>query len=242
MVIVLLPMKDPAGAKQRLAAFLTPAERAGLAWAMFTDVCEALLGSALCDGAVVVSSSSRLLSHAAACGLQTMEETGQSSESRSVDAASRLLASRGAEAVLRLPGDIPLVRAADVDELLSVPLKPPACLIVPSRDGSGTNALLRTPPTVFPSRFGPNSRMLHGQEAEEAGADFVILENLRISLDVDDVSDLEAFLAMRAGGGAHTYGFLESIGVPERISKVELTADYKARPISRSTKRGARPR
>lgn len=221
MAIILIPMKDPAGAKQRLAMFLTPAERAGLAWSIFRDVAEAALGSVRCEGAVVVSSCGRLLEHAAHLGLKTLEEEAQFSESRSVDAASRLLASQGAEAVLRLPGDIPLIRARDLDELLAVPLGSRAALLVPSRDGSGTNALLRTPPTIFPSRFGPNSRILHEQEAEAAGADLVILENPHISLDIDEGSDLEAFLAIRSEGGAHTYAFLESIGIPERLEKLK---------------------
>ena len=30
-----------------------------------------------------------------------------------------------------------------------------------SLEGTGTNALLRTPPDLFPSRFGPNSLALH---------------------------------------------------------------------------------
>jgi 2-phospho-L-lactate/phosphoenolpyruvate guanylyltransferase len=220
MAIVLVPMKDPAGAKQRLSGFLTPAERSGLAWAMFRDVSEALLAGVRRESAVVLSCCSRVLRHAVSVGLAALREEQQVSESRSVDEASRILASRGADAVLRLPGDIPLIRGRDVDELLAVPLRAPGALLVPSRDGTGTNALLRTPPALFPSRFGPNSRILHEREAEAAGAELVIVHNPRISLDIDEVEDVEAFLAMRGGGGAHTHAFLESIGVPERLEKV----------------------
>ncbi len=44
----------------------------------------------------------------------------------------------------------------------------PSVVIVPSHDGTGTNALLRSPPDLFPSHFGPESFALHLKEAETA--------------------------------------------------------------------------
>jgi len=67
-------------------------------------------------------------------------------------------------------------------------------LIVPSRDGTGTNAILRTPPTLFPSHFGSGSFAKHLAEAESARAQVVIRRNPRIEIDVDDESDLRTLL------------------------------------------------
>jgi len=61
------------------------------------------------------------------------------------------------EALLRLPIDIPLATARDIDALFANMQDAPATVIVPSRDGTGTNALLRSPPTLFRSHFGPGS-------------------------------------------------------------------------------------
>jgi 2-phospho-L-lactate guanylyltransferase len=63
---------------------------------------------------------------------------------------------------------------------------------VPSRDGTGTNALLRSPPTLFPSHFGPNSFALHSDEAERSRARVRIIRNPRIALDIDEPDDLVA--------------------------------------------------
>jgi 2-phospho-L-lactate guanylyltransferase len=108
--------------------------------------------------------------------------------------------------VLRLPADLPLAQAPDIDQLLSIELRAPAALVVPSRDGSGTNALARTPPDLFPSHFGLDSFAIHKREAERAGAQFVVVANERLALDIDDPSDVEAFLEL--GAGTRTFDFL----------------------------------
>jgi len=67
-------------------------------------------------------------------------------------------------------------------------------VIVPSRDGTGTNAMLRTPPTLFPSHFGGGSFAKHLAEAENANARVVVRRNSRLEMDVDDEADLRALL------------------------------------------------
>jgi len=63
-------------------------------------------------------------------------------------------------------------------------------ILVPSRDGTGTNAILRRPPDIFPSQFGPGSFARHLAAARAAGISWRILENPRIALDLDDPDDL----------------------------------------------------
>jgi 2-phospho-L-lactate guanylyltransferase len=66
--------------------------------------------------------------------------------------------------------------------------------IVPSRDGTGTNALLRTPPRLFASHFGEGSFAKHLAEAKRASAQIFLRRNFRLEMDVDDESDLHALL------------------------------------------------
>ena len=61
----------------------------------------------------------------------------------------------GVERVLLVPGDCPLLDPAELDELLARPPEPPSALIVPDRHGTGTNALLLTPPDALTPSFGP---------------------------------------------------------------------------------------
>ena len=140
----------------------------------------------------VASREPRALGWARAQGWETIVETEQISESHSVDAASRLCEERGIGAALRLPMDLPLATAGDIDAILAEAQSPPSAILVPSRDGTGTNALLRSPPTLFPSHFGPNSFAQHLEEAERCGARVKILRNPRIALDIDELDDLHA--------------------------------------------------
>ena len=209
MNALLIPVKDPARAKTRLGELLSADERAALVWAMFEDLRRAVGQTTLAERIVLVSSYAPALAEARALGWEVLIEEAQISESASVDWASQKLAEQGCDGVLRLPADVPLIRGADIDELLAVPLIAPAVLLVPSRDGTGTNAILRTPPDLFPSHFGPNSLALHKAEAAGVGARCALVENERIALDIDEPSDVTALLAR--GHGTQAYNLLTTI-------------------------------
>ena len=203
MKAILLPIKNPDNPKSRLSELMTLDDRRSLAWAMYADVARAIAASGTRASVFVVTGFEAAREHALSMGFEVLFENEQVSESESVDNASRILAARGFEAVLRLPGDIPLLRPHDVDELITAEIPTPGALMVPSFDGTGTNALMRTPPKLFPSRFGPNSLAHHKEEALRAGAACTVLENPRIALDIDEPSDLRRFMAM--GKGTETY-------------------------------------
>ena len=63
--------------------------------------------------------------------------------------------------------------------------------IVPDRHGSGTNALLVSPPALVEPAFGPDSLALHRAAAADAGATVVELDG-PLSLDLDTTADLLA--------------------------------------------------
>ncbi|HWP43911.1 MAG TPA: 2-phospho-L-lactate guanylyltransferase [Blastocatellia bacterium] len=215
MKAVLIPVKDPSRGKTRLARLLSPEERRQLAWAMFEDVCRAVKPAAAPDRVVVVTSFAPAIELARSLEWEVIIEQSQLSESASVDRASRLLKARGFDLVMRLPADVPLVRTEDIDELLSVELRPPAALLVPSREGTGTNAIIRTPPDLFPSRFGPGSLALHTEEAARAGAECIIKHNPQIALDIDEPSDIEAL--MRSGHGTRAFDLLSRMNLKFEI-------------------------
>jgi len=210
VLAILIPVKDLAHAKQRLAATLPQEARTRLAHAMLEDAFAAVAGVRERVPVFVVSSDSGALAAARARGWVCLPETRQTSESDSVDAASRICVARGVTALLRLPIDIPLVRAADVEAVLAACPAAPGAVLVPSQSGVGTNALLRTPPDLFRSCFGPGSLARHLEEARTVNAEVRILRNPRIELDVDDEADLRA-LAAHEGLGSHTAAALRSL-------------------------------
>jgi len=213
---LLLPVKDLQNAKQRLAEALTPEERFAFAQAMLADTMRAVSGVKRADKIFVITSYEPVMKTAVEYGWEILREDRQVSESASVDFASRLLAERGVTALLRLPLDLPLVQPGDIDELLATECTAPAVVMVPSRDGTGTNAILRTPLMLFPSRFGPNSFAKHRDEAEQVGARTIIKRNERLEMDVDDEADLRALMRHDLANTA-TGKWLEQSGVAARF-------------------------
>jgi len=207
---ILIPVKDLAQAKQRLAAMLPQEIRTRLARAMLEDVFSAVARMRTRVPVFVVSSDRDALAAARARGWECLPESVQHSESRSVDAASRMCAARGVTALLRLPIDIPLVRPSDIEAVLAACPAAPSAVLVPSRSASGTNALLRTPPELFPSHFGPGSLHKHLEEAGRLRAYARLLRIPRIELDVDDEHDLQS-LASRSDIGEHTAAALRAL-------------------------------
>jgi 2-phospho-L-lactate guanylyltransferase len=216
MRALLLPIKEIRNAKQRLAGFLSAGERQALVRAMAEDVLRAVTQVRGADRICVVTSDPEAMRTAESNGWDLIQEKVQTSESESVDSASRWCERQGLTSVLRLPLDLPLVQAGDIEELLSLELPAPGCAIIPSRDATGTNALLRTPPALFPSQFGVGSFAKHRLAAEQNGARVLVLHNPRIEMDVDDEADLRALLRHDLDGTA-TGRWLADSGVAERL-------------------------
>ncbi len=177
-------------------------ERIALADALWQDFFEVARATRGIDRIVVVSAESSVLDRAEQLGWEVLAESQQRSESDSVDFASRWCADRGVDALLRVPVDLPLVEPADIESLFDSLPKPPGTLLVPSRDGDGTNALLRTPPAHFPSRFGPGSFALHMAEGARCGSRIQIVRNERLEFDLDDMEDLQALSTAGVRPGA----------------------------------------
>lgn len=220
---LLLPIKDLRNAKQRLAGVLSANERRELAEAMLADTTKAIQGTRLVERVFVVTNYEPALEFAARNGWEAIREEAQISESASVDFASRVCEELGVTRLLRLPLDIPLVQSADIDAILASEVAPPGVLLVPSRDGTGTNAILRTPPTLFPSHFGPNSLVKHRREAELAGAPILFHRNERVEMDVDDEGDLRALL-LHDLSGTHAGKWLKESGVARRFRQRSFSA------------------
>ena len=209
MNALLIPVKDPSRGKTRLGNVFTLEERRRLAWVMFEDVINAAARATKPDRIVVVTSFDLAAERARGAGFEVLIEQSQTSESASIDWASRLLRDQSFDSVMRLPADLPLVRAEDIDQLLTARIPSPGALLVPSRDGTGTNAIIRTPPDIFGSRFGPNSLDLHRREAAGAGAECLIVVNERIAVDIDEPDDVRFF--MERGRGTETFRVLSEI-------------------------------
>jgi 2-phospho-L-lactate/phosphoenolpyruvate guanylyltransferase len=216
MRALLLPVKDLHNAKKRLIGVLTPEERFALAGAMLKDTIRAVRDVRRAEKIFVVTNYEPVMQLAEENRWDILREEQQISESHSVDAASKICEQRGVTGLLRLPLDLPLIQSSDIDELLTAECQTPTLVIVPSRDGTGTNAMLRTPPTLFPSHFGNGSFAKHLAEAERASARVMVRRNPRLEMDVDDEGDLRALLEHDLSG-TETGRWLRASGVEARF-------------------------
>ena len=187
---LLIPVKQLSQAKRRLAPHFAAQDRAELADALWQDFFQVAAAVRALDQVFVVSAEARVLDRARELGWVAIPESEQTSESHSVDLASQICAQSGIETLLRLPVDLPLVEPRDIEAMFKDVPASPAAVLTPSRDGDGTNALLRTPPALFPSRFGPGSFAKHLAEAAQCGARTKVLRNPRLEIDLDDLEDL----------------------------------------------------
>jgi 2-phospho-L-lactate guanylyltransferase len=203
-VSALLPVKGFRNAKQRLSPLLGAADRENLAEAMFRDVLREATRTRGLKATFVVTGNERVAEIATALGAQVIREPVETGETGAVDFARLELKRAGCEAVLILPGDMPLVRASDIEQVLAqVPAgaTAPFALLVPSHDRLGTNALFLAPPDVIKLRFGYDSFTYHLSQVSARGLPLRFFENEAIALDIDEPQDLRRFLAVGRDDG-----------------------------------------
>jgi 2-phospho-L-lactate/phosphoenolpyruvate guanylyltransferase len=200
----ILPVKDFAAAKQRLAgtgppsgAGLPPADRESLAEAMFRDVLSALNRSRPVDDVLVVARGATPRRIAAQHGVRAVAD-GERGHNVAAQVGIEAAISTGAERVLLVPGDCPALDPADLDRLLSRPTVTPSVLIVPDRHETGTNALVLAPPDALAPSFGPGSCERHVRMAHAAGVTAEVVLVPSLATDVDTPEDLDALEASLA--------------------------------------------
>ena len=206
-VTALIPVKGFRNAKQRLTPLLSSAARELLAETMFRDVLREVRVARGLAGTFVVTGDDKVAAIAAAADAEVIRERAESGETAAVDFARVEMKNTGCQAVLILPGDMPLVRAADIEKVLAqVPedAAVPFALLVPSHDRKGTNALLLAPPDIIKLRFGYDSFTYHMSQVAAQGLPIRFLENEHIALDIDEPKDLERFLAHEYEDGETT--------------------------------------
>ncbi len=156
---------------------------------MFDDVLAALTGSRLLDIVIVVTADPELADGARSLGAQVVAEGNPSGLNGAVRLGTAAALELGASSTLVVLSDIPLLRPSDVDELIR---RAPAqgAALVPSKEGTGTNAILRRPPHAFPTFFGGRSLERHVAAAADRGLTCMVLRSRRVELDIDTPEDL----------------------------------------------------
>jgi 2-phospho-L-lactate guanylyltransferase len=202
----LIPVKTLYEAKSRLAPHLSQVRRANLVLKMLGHVVSVLQTSAELEDVIVVSPDPVVLKHAQSWGARAMLEEQPGHNPALSAAASKELAT-GASALLTLSADLPLLQERDIYKMI-VKSRHYDVVLAPSRDGTGTNALLVRPPLVLPYLFGPGSLQRYQAEAQERHLRTTFYHSIGLALDIDTLDDLETYrrcqCSPRERGGEHS--------------------------------------
>ena len=212
-----VPVKEFAGAKQRLSSCMSPEERRTLATVMLEDVLDALSATHELAGLIVVTVDPVAAPLAARYGARVVTEGAREGHTGAVTAAARLLVREGRAGMMTMPGDIPRVRSAEVAATLAAHGAAPAFTIVPAHDDLGSNTIICSPPDAVPLRFGDNSFYPHLDAARAQGIDPLVVRQGGIGMDIDNPADLAMFLKMSPPAPTRTLAFLEQSGVAARL-------------------------
>jgi 2-phospho-L-lactate guanylyltransferase len=214
--VAVIPVKPLGKALVRLSAALEAPVRRELQAAMLTDVLAACAGAGRLDETVVVTGDADVAAIARAAGARLVPDHAPR---RGMNAAVALgldaAAEGGAEAALVLTADLPLVRPEDLEAVVAAAPPAPSATLVPSRDGTGTNAMLLRPPGALTPQLGPDSLARHTAQALRRAVAVCRLGLPRLAVDVDTPADLAA--ALEGPAAAATREAAARLRVVERL-------------------------
>jgi 2-phospho-L-lactate guanylyltransferase len=187
MIVAAIPVKRLSQAKSRLASRLSNAERSALVLTLLQQTVAALRESGVVGRIAVATPESELGDR---LGVESLPDSG--SLNSTLLEAAEWAHRAGAKGLLILPGDLPLLRAADVRIMAEIDIERSGIAIAPTHDG-GTGALLLFPPEVIPPSFGADSFRRHVELAQARGLSVREIAADAFTFDLDTVENLERF-------------------------------------------------
>ncbi len=191
-----VPVKETAGAKQRLSASVPDGLLEELVLTMLEDVVAAVVAVRELAGFALVTLDPKATAIGRRYGARILTDGARSGHTGAVRAAAHLLAAEGVGGMMQLPGDIPAVTGAELTQVLIMHREAPAFTIVPSHDEFGSNTVVVSPPNAVPLTFGDDSYFPHLKTARDYGIDPQTVRLPGIGRDIDNWEDLAVFAAM----------------------------------------------
>jgi 2-phospho-L-lactate guanylyltransferase len=192
-VWAIVPVKPFREAKSRLATALSQEERAELSKGFLTHTLAVLQEAQVVSRTLVISRDTAALHLARAHGAFTVTESGTPELNAALARATDVSISMGAEALLIMPSDLPLVSVEDVLALVQANPAVPGVSLAPDRHDSGTNGMFLRPPRAIPYVFGADSFAKHLALAAERNVPVKVCHLPGFALDVDFPEDLDLY-------------------------------------------------
>jgi 2-phospho-L-lactate guanylyltransferase len=164
---------------------------------------EAVAGVNGLGGAVLVTVDPQAEALAPRYGMATLADGAYDGHTGAVNAGTRYLIANSHGTMLTLPGDLPLITAAEIAALIDAHGPAPSFTIAPAHDDLGSNGIIMSPPQAVPLRFGEDSFFPHLAAARAQGIEPCVLRLPGFAFDVDNPRDLHHFaqLGMQTRAG-----------------------------------------
>jgi len=182
-IAALIPFKDLAQAKSRLAQVLTEPKRQVLARRMLEHVVTTLKAVPDINSITILSP----VKPDGLAGTHWLKDEGRGLNPEIQNASGALNAAR----TLIIHADLPQLSTGDIQALVAAS-RDHDIAIAPDKAGTGTNALLLDPGKGFQFAFGPGSCQAHEKEAAARNLSLGVVKRPGLSLDIDEPADLTA--------------------------------------------------
>ena len=194
-VNILMPVKDLAFCKQRLASVLSPQERQDLVLALLESNLRVLTTDFPELDVLVITPDHTVARLAKRLGVRVLVEPVAQGLNVAIQRGTRWSLAKGYQRQLVLAPDIADLKSHELQQLFNQMDNPnvdptvPRIGIAVAKDG-GTNALFTQPPNVVEFQFGPNSAARMLSHCRQRGIANHRLHLTHLSLDIDTPEDL----------------------------------------------------
>lgn len=193
----IVPLKILSTSKQRLSGVFTGEQRAALAQAMAEDVLAMLQQCKRIDNVLLVSDNRIAEKMCHDTGAQWLKPPVEEGLNDDLALACQYAQDHGASACLILHADLPLLKSADVDQMVEQAQRlanagsGDILAAVPCKEGTGSNLVYASLPFPVPLVYGKNSYLEFQRLAREQGCRFETISVKNGDLDVDIPADLD---------------------------------------------------
>ena len=189
---ILLPIKHPSAAKERLASLLSIEQRQELAQALIEQTFSFFANFRDLADILVVTDSADVSAWAEARGFAVLMEEQAEGETKAVERGTAWSVAHGYAVQVVIPGDMVALDPQELRELLQRDHASPGVILCPATGDDGTNAVLTAPPDVIRFRFGDRSFPDYQERAQQAGVPCEIVRLQSLVLDLDTPEDVAA--------------------------------------------------
>lgn len=187
----IIPVKPFDFGKSRLSSVLSDQERRSLNVHLFSNTFNVVQSAPAIKITLVISQDQEVLTLTEKGGGIGLVEK-EMDLNGSLQNATEYALQRGAESVLIIPADLPMISKVELQQAVKARYSAlPEMMIAPDRKGKGTNLLMVSPPGTIEYQFGVDSFRRHTEQARKKNITIRICSIPSFGVDLDLPEDIK---------------------------------------------------